>query len=134
MKTNKRNKKEEKFRAAIRYYPVAFRWKVIQQLEAELLTDQQACKKYGISLTLIRRWRRQYFKRRLLPHIKPRSMKPKQSQAEQIKALEKQLEETQKALQEEKLKSRAYEIMVEEAEKEFNIPVRKKSGPKQSHD
>ena len=61
-------------------------------------------------------------------------MKPKQSQAEQIKALEKQLEETQKALQEEKLKSRAYEIMVEEAEKEFNIPVRKKSGPKQSHD
>lgn len=61
-------------------------------------------------------------------------MKPKQSQAEQIKALEKQLEETQKALQEEKLKSRAYEIMVEEAEKEFNISVRKKSGPKQSHD
>ncbi|MEO0333766.1 MAG: hypothetical protein AAF223_19175 [Bacteroidota bacterium] len=61
-------------------------------------------------------------------------MKPKQSQAEQIKALEKQLAETQKALQEEKLKSRAYEIMVEEAEKEFNIPVRKKSGPKQSHD
>lgn len=58
-------------------------------------------------------------------------MNPKQSQAEQIKALEKQLKETQKALQEEKLKSRAYEIMIDVAEKELNIPVRKKSGPKQ---
>lgn len=65
-------------------------------------------------------------------------MKRKQSQAEKIKALEKQLKETQKALQDEKLKSRAYEIMIDVAENELNIPVRKKYGPnriaeRQSH-
>lgn len=115
------------------YYPVKFRWKTIQQIEVGILDEHQACKKYGITIILIRKWRKQYFKRHIQPYLNSKPMKPKQSQAEKIKALEKQLKQTQKALEDEKLKSRAYEIMIDIAENELNIPVRKKHGPKQSH-
>jgi hypothetical protein len=45
MNISKKNKKEKKFRAAIRYWPVAFRWKLVQELTAGLLTEEQACEK-----------------------------------------------------------------------------------------
>ena len=126
MKTNEKNKKEKKL-----YWPVAFQWRVIQQIDAELLTEQQACEKYGITIILIRQWRKQYLQRKILPLQNIQPMKRKQSQTEKIKELEKQLKQTQKALQDEKVKSRAYEIMIEVAEEELNIPVRKKPGARQ---
>lgn len=80
---------------------------------------------------MIRKWRRQYYKRNLQPHLTPKLMKSKKNSAEEIKALKAQLKATKKALEDEKLKSRAYEIMIDVAENELNIPVRKKHGPKQ---
>ncbi len=106
------------------YYVIKFRWEILQQIEVGILDERQACEKYGISLILIRKWRRQNHKRHLQPQLTPKPMKRKQSQTEKIKALEKQLEETQKALEEEKLKSRAYEIMIE---KEFPLAGVEKS-------
>lgn len=128
MKTKQKDENTKKC-----YYPVKFRWKILQQIEVGILDKQQACEKYGITPILIRKWRKQYFQRHVKPHLNPRPMKPKQSQAEKIKALEKQLKQTQKALEDEKLKSRAYEIMIDIAENELNIPVRKKHGPRRSH-
>ena len=125
MKTNEKSKKEKKS-----YWPVAFRWKLIQELAAGLINEQQACEKYGITVILIRQWRKQYYDRKILPLQNIQPMKRKQSQTEKIKELEKQLKQTQKALQDEKVKSRAYEIMVDIAEKELSISIRKKSGAK----
>lgn len=115
------------------YYPIKFRWKIVQQIDAGILSKQQACEKHSITIILIRKWRKQYFQRRLLPYYNPKPMKAKQDQTEKIKALEMQLKQAQKALEDEKLKSRAYEIMIDIAENELNIPVRKKPGPKRSH-
>ncbi len=95
---------KEKTLITKKYYPVKFRWKVVQQLEVELLTEQRACEKYGITVNLIRLWRRQYHQRRLLPLIKPTPMKPKQSKAEQIKALEEQLRKPKKPSRKRSLK------------------------------
>lgn len=125
MNINEKNNKEKKS-----YYPVAFRWRVVQEIAADLLTEKQACEKYGITLILIRKWRKQYYERKIQPLQTTQSMSRKQSQTEKIKALEKQLKQTQQALQDEKVKSRAYEIMIEVAEEELNIPVRKKPGAK----
>ena len=96
-----------------------------------MLTEQQACEKYGITIILTRKWRKQYHERKIQPLLTAQPMKQKQSHAERIRVLEKQLRQTQKALQDEKVKSRAYEIMIEVAEQELNIPVRKKPGAKQ---
>ena len=131
MRTNKKAKREKKS-----YWPVAFRWKLVQELAAGLLTEEQACEKYRITAILIRKWRKQYYTRKIHPLLTAQPMKRKQSQsdrqaAEKIKALEKQLKQTQKALQDEKVKSRAYEIVIEVAEQELNIPVRKKPGARQ---
>lgn len=47
------------------------------------------------------------------------------------KAMELKIKDLEKALEYEKMRSRGFEIMIDIAEKELNIPVRKKSGTKQ---
>lgn len=54
-----------------------------------------------------------------------------QSLEEKLKALEAENQRLQKALELEKLRSKAYDTMITLAEETFNIPVRKKSGTKQ---
>ena len=123
IKTNEKNKKEKKF-----YWTVAFRWRVIQQIEAELLTEQRACDEYGITCILIRKWRKQYLQRKILPLQTTQPMKRKQNQSEKIKVLEvKLLERQNKQLQ---VEAYAHKTMVDIAEKELNISIRKKSGVK----
>jgi hypothetical protein len=58
-------------------------------------------------------------------------MKPKKSKDEEIKALKAKLAAAEKAYQDEKVKARAYEIMINIAEEQFDIPIRKKYGPQQ---
>ena len=119
MNINEKNKKEKKS-----YWPVAFRWKLVQEIAAGLICEQQACEKYRISPILIRKWRK------ILPLQTTQSMKPKQSQSEKIKALEakvKLLEKQNKQLQ---VEAYAHKTMVDIAEKELNISIRKKSGVK----
>jgi hypothetical protein len=50
---------------------------------------------------------------------------------DEIALLKQQLADTQKLLQQEKLKREALEIVITIAEQELKIPIRKKSGPKQ---
>jgi len=47
-----------------------------------------------------------------------------------ILALEKELKLAKRALEEEKVRVIAYSTMIDIAEREFNIPIRKKSGTK----
>lgn len=46
-------------------------------------------------------------------------------------ALQKRIADLEKALAFEKMRSRGFEVMIEIAETELNIPIRKKSGTKQ---
>nr|CDL66457.1 unnamed protein product [uncultured bacterium] len=55
----------------------------------------------------------------------------KQSAEERLKELEVENKRLQKALELEKLRSKAYDTMINVAESTFNIPIRKKSGTKQ---
>ena len=52
----------------------------------------------------------------------PKTLEEEQSQ---------RIKELEKALEYEKLRSLAYSTMIDIAEKEFNIPIRKKPGTKQ---
>lgn len=47
-----------------------------------------------------------------------------------IQALQQRLADTEALLQQERLKNQALQTVIELAEKEFNIPIRKKSGSK----
>ena len=53
------------------------------------------------------------------------------SPEEKLKDLETRISRLQKSLELERLRSMAYSTMIDEAEKTFNIPIRKESGTKQ---
>ena len=55
----------------------------------------------------------------------------RKSKDEQIKELKAQLKKKEKELELEKLRSHAYDKMIDVAEEMFNIPIRKKAGTKQ---
>lgn len=55
----------------------------------------------------------------------------KKSPEDRVKELEAENKKLQKAMELEKLRSKAYDTMIDVAEETFNIPIRKKSGTKQ---
>jgi len=55
----------------------------------------------------------------------------KKSPEERVKELEAENKQLQQALELEKLRSKAFDTMIDVAEETFNIPIRKKSGTKQ---
>lgn len=56
---------------------------------------------------------------------------PHKEETEKALSKDKEIQRLRQALELEKLRSKAFETMVDEAEKTFNIPIRKKSGTKQ---
>lgn len=56
--------------------------------------------------------------------------KPVIEETESIALLKKQIRELERSLEDEKLRSEAYQLTIEIAEKEFNIPIRKKRSTK----
>ena len=59
------------------------------------------------------------------------SKKSKQQLEEELKAMKAENKRLQEALELEKLRSKAYDTMIDVAEANFNIPIRKKAGTKQ---
>ena len=59
------------------------------------------------------------------------SKRSKQQLEEELKAIKAENKRLQEALELEKLRSRAYDTMIDVAEANFNIPIRKKAGTKQ---
>lgn len=115
------------------HYRSDFRRKVAQEVVSGILTQQLAAEKYSVSVKLVRQWIRWYKRNYIEPHLKP--MKPKQSntkEKDRIQQLEKQLKEAQKALRESELKNKLLDEMINFAEDEFNVPVRKKAGSRSS--
>lgn len=91
--------------------------------------------KYGIDHSCLRDWLKRYDNRRkvvtLLSKIEEEmAQKFKQLPAELSEA-QKEYERLQRELELEKLKSAALSQMIDLAEAEFNMPIRKKSGAKQ---
>lgn len=115
------------------YYPVRVKKKAVQMISAGLLSEQQACQKYRITLKLLHEWQRWYDEYFIQPYQNTSTMpKKKLSDKERIKQLEAQLKESQKQAKYEKLKREAYETMIDIAQEEFNIKIEKKPGARQS--
>ena len=106
----------------------AFMLKVLRDL-AESNSPSFISKKYDLSRSLIRVWRGK-FKEEYELYKLLLSMKEKKRLSKE--KLLKENERLQQALEEALLKNRALETLIDIAEEELNVQVRKKSGPKQS--
>lgn len=128
MKTNyvKRTQKD---------YPMSFKLEVVREIEQGELTRSQALSKYGIQAkSTIRDWLKKYgtFDWENQSY-KPMPKSPQQriiELEEKIKLLEKQKARAEHIAERSDKKAILFDMMIDLAEKEFNIPIRKNSKPK----
>lgn len=126
--------KKVKRRTRPQIYSDEFKWKVVQEVLSGEITQAEAKRKYNIkSNSAVLYWTRQlsgienYRESRLLflpEHDMSEKKKKQTSKDEKIKELE-------EALEREKNRSLIYEMMLEVAEEEYGLPIRKKHGAKQ---
>ena len=112
----------------IKRYSLSFKQKVIGEIESGKLTKSEARRLYGIgSDTSIQKWIKQLGKLHLLNKIVLIELKDEVSK---LKQLEKEKKELESALAQAHLKLITYESIIEVAEEELGIDIKKnlKSG------
>ena len=131
--------KNEYVRRTQRDYSVSFKLSVVSEIERGEISVTGAQRKYGIqgSATVIN-WLRKYGTfdwENQTPSNMPKSKDQKILELEQtIKLLEKQKALLEKQAETSDKKAIFFDMMIDMAEKEFNIPIRKNSLPEQSTD
>tara|TARA_R110001606_G_C15316167_1_gene644172 strand:+ start:89 stop:475 length:387 start_codon:yes stop_codon:yes gene_type:complete len=116
-------------------YSLSLKLQIVQEIEQGLLTPMQATNKYGIQArSTIRTWLKKYgnFDYEYTIH-QGMSKTPEQRILEleqQVKLLEKQKNRAEYLADRADKKAILFDLMIDYAEKEFNIPIRKKQEPK----
>ena len=112
-------------------YDLSFKMKVTQEYLEGNQSLGQLGQKYAIDRRRIFEWLKQY-----QPKIVEEIIVPPMTAEEQksLEALQKQNQELLKKLEYAQMKTRAYEILIELAEEQYGIDVRKNSGARQRGD
>ena len=114
-------------------YGQAFRDQVARDYESGDLSYRQIAEKYDLpSRELPKWWVRSYRKKAVIEVISITPMTAKEKQEQQ--ALKKQIADLQKRLADAELRALATDTMIDVAEEQLGIEIRKKSGTKQSND
>ena len=135
----KENKENEYVKRTQKDYSYAFKLSVINEIETGGLGIKAAARKYGIqSHSTITTWLRKHgnfdWENKTYQSM-PKSPEQKLLELEQkVKLLEKQKAELEKKLDFTDKKAIFFDMMIDIAEQELKIPIRKKYLPKQSDD
>ena len=118
-------------------YSMSFKLQIVQEVESGTLSISAAQRKYGIQGShTVTVWLRKYGTfdwENQTPSNMPKSKDQKLLELEQkVRLLEKQKNFLEKQVEQSDKKAVIFDIMIDMAEKEFNIPIRKKSLPEQS--
>ena len=118
-------------------YSMSFKLQVVQEVERGELGIMAASRKYGIQGdATVRTWLRKYGNfdwENQTPSNMPKTQEQKLLELEQkIKLLKKQKAFLEKQVETADKKAIIFDMMIDLAEKEFNIPIRKKCSPGQS--
>ena len=111
------------------------RMSIVSDYIQGLMSSKEIVQKYGLSSRqVLLSWVDKFAKDEdlvSLPAKQTSDDMANQSLEDRLKELEAENKRLQRALELEKLRSKAYNTMIDVAEQTFNIPVRKKSGTKQ---
>ena len=118
-----------------RDYSLSLKLQIVQEIEQGLLTTTGALDKYGVQArSTIRTWLKKYGNFDYQYTIQQGMSKtPEQRILEleqQVKLLEKQKNSAEYLAERADKKAILFDMMIDIAEKEFNIPIRKKQEPK----
>lgn len=120
------------------YFSEEFKRMVIDQVSRGLMNKSEANLRYGIKgKSLILNWQRNYQKYgrccvalssvHTLSGLKTKKPSSQIMTSEELQA---KIDQLEKRLEDEQLRSEAYQRIIDIAEKEFNIPIRKKPNTK----
>jgi len=108
-------------------YPEDFKRKVVRDVEMGLISKEEARRKYDIKgHSTVLKWIRKFAEENSF------YQKMKQSKEKTKEELIKRIAELERQLEDEKLKSLGYSKIIDIAESQYNIPIRKKYDTKQS--
>jgi transposase-like protein len=114
----------------VNYYSDEFKKSVVDEVLKGVLSKEEARYKYGIKgNSAVLNWIRKF------DGNKSRSMKSRKNPSRSVKSIEELEAENARLKQEldvEQLRNRALNVMIDIAENQFKIPIRKKSGARQS--
>ena len=118
-------------------YSTTFKLEVVQEIERGELSTHGAMRKYGIqSRSTIVGWLRKFGTFDWVnqtPSNMPKSTESKLLELEQkVKLLEKQKAQLESQIEKSDKKVILFDMLIDLAEKEYNIPIRKNSSPGQS--
>lgn len=118
-------------------YSYSFKLQVVQEIESKELSTRGAQRKYGIQArSTVVNWLRKYGNfdwENQTPSNMPKTPEQKLLELEaKVKLLEKQKTFLEKQVEQSDKKSIIFDMMIDLAEKEYNIPIRKNSLPEQS--
>ena len=116
-------------------YSMSFKLQVVQEIERGELTPTGAKRKYGVQArSTVTNWLRKYGNfdwQNQTPSNMPKSPKQKLMELEQeVLLLKKQKAFLEKQVDQADKKAIIFDMMIDLAEKEYNIPIRKNSSPK----
>lgn len=118
----------------VKHYPDELKYKVVQEYLTTSKSQKELRKEYGIiGVNAISKWKLKFGEVKLsLKEIKlhKEMSKEKKLTSREIE-LEVKLRKAEDALEKEQLRSLALSTLIDIAEREFKIPIRKKPGTKQ---
>ncbi|HEX2934416.1 MAG TPA: transposase [Bacteroidales bacterium] len=116
----------EEIRRLREQLPVSFKRWIAREIESGKISIKEAIERFGVNGRTIYEWLSHYS---LGKEVSLSIMTPQEKQEKIL--LEKRIKELEKALEYAKLKNIAVETMIDVAEEQFRISIRKKAGPKQ---
>jgi transposase-like protein len=109
------------------YYSDEFKKSVVQQVLSGRLGKDEARRRYGIrGKSAVLNWIRKFDASQMHEMKKQRSTQP-----QPLSPLEAENERLREALELEQLRTLSLNVMIDLAEEQFKVPIRKKSGAKQ---
>lgn len=115
-------------------YPLSLKLQIVQSIEQGKLSTSQATKKFGIQCRkTVVNWLRKYGNfdwENQTPSNMPNTPEQKLLELEQeVRLLKKQKAFLEKQVEQSDKKAILFDMMIDLAEKEYNIPIRKNSKP-----
>ena len=114
-------------------YPESLKIAVVREYESTKVSKAFLKRKYGVSgITLITYWLKRYGNNPYLSdhQIIPNMPEDKSDTSAEVQKLKQRIRQLKRELEDEKLRSEAYSLMIKKAEEELKIPIRKKFNTK----
>lgn len=126
----KSSQQKEKFPKGDNENKVAFRRWLVREIVSGRMTQKQAIERFDFGVkegyTLLYEWIKRYS-----PGIPVTLPVMSEKERQKLEALQKQIKALEKDLEHAQMKNIALETMIDVAEEQLKIKIRKKSGPKQ---